>query len=191
MITVYILLFALAFGNSCEANVLETFVKSIIDKWQLLSPTVIVQDDVPEICLILDWVLCLTTDLDIAEFKQQLDSIHQSRKQDGIIFIGRHGHEDLIMSLAAHFPSLFTSNIPVFMPAEYTTYISLRLDSNIIFYENEKSDTYKLVDIFAVKGGPPIVLPMGYWNVEKGVILKESMNRWDRRTDLKRANIYN
>ena len=69
MITVCILLFALAFGNSCEANVLETFVKSIIDKWQLLSPTVIVQDDIPEICMILDWVLCLTTDLDIAEHK--------------------------------------------------------------------------------------------------------------------------
>ena len=191
MITVCILLLALAFGNSCEANVLETFVKSIIDKWQLLSPTVIVQDDIPEICMILDWVLCLTTDLDIAEFKQQLDSYHQSRQQDSIIFIGRQGHEDLIMNLATHLPSLFSSNIPVFMPAEYTTFISLRLDSNVIFYENERPGTYELVDTFAVKGGPPIVIPVGYWNIEEGVILKESMNRWDRRTDLKGANFYN
>ena len=159
MITVYILLFAFAFANSSEANVLETFVKSIIEKWQLLSPTLIVQDEIPELCLTLDWVLCLTTDLDIDEFDQKLDSIRQPRQQDGILFIGAHGHEDLIKKLAYRRPSLLTSNIPVFMPAEYTTYVSLRLDSNVIFYENERPGTYKLLDTFAVKGGPPIVIP--------------------------------
>ena len=191
MISVYILLFAFAFANSSEVEVFETLVKSIVDKWQLLSPTIIVRDTIPEICLTLDWVLCLTTDLDINELTQQLAATHQPRHQDGILFLGVHGHEDLIKKLANHKPSLFTSNIPVFMPTEYVTYISLRLDSNIIFYENERPGTYNLVDTFAVKGGPPISFPMGYWNVQKGVILNKSMNRWDRRNDLKRANFFN
>ena len=191
MTSVFILLFFLAFANGSEAEVLETLVKSIVEKWQLLSPTIIVQDTIPEICLTLDWVLCLTTDLDINDFTQQLATTHQPRHQDGILFLGVHGHEDLIKKLANQLPSLFTSNIPVFMPTEYATYISLRLDSNIIFYESERPGTYKLVDTFAVKGGHPIFLPMGYWNVQKGVILNASMNRWDRRTDLKRANFYN
>ena len=190
MNTVYILLFFFAYANSSEVKVLETFVKSIVDKWQLLSPTLIVPDEIPEMCLTLDWGLCLSTDMSIDELTQQLATIHKPRQHDGVVFVGAHGHEDLIKKLAYRMPSLFTSNNPIFMSTEYTKYISLRLDSNVIFYVNELPGIYKLVDKFAVKGGTPIVIPLGYWNIEEGVILKESMNRWDRRTDLKGANFY-
>ena len=183
--------FFLAFADSSEVKLSQTFVKSIIEKWQLLAPTLIVQDNMQEICLSLEWGLCLTTDMSIDELAQQLAVTHKPRKQDGILFIGRQGHEDLIKGLAYRMPSLFTSDNPLFMSMEYTKYISLRLDSNIIFYENEFPGIYKLVDIFAVKGGPPIAIPVGYWNIDKGIILKESINRWKRRTDLKGADFYN
>ena len=38
---------------------------------------------------------------------------------------------------------------PVFMPLEYSPVMRLRLDSHIIFYDDE---AFELVDMFAVKG---------------------------------------
>ena len=193
MATVYLLLIVFAFANGSEVNMLQQFVKFIKDHWQLLSPTVIFEDEIPEVCRNLNLGLCLTASMDMNELTQHLTTIHQGRKQDSIVFLGEHGHKDVIKKIANHVPSLFTSNIPVFMSSVYTNYISLRLDSNIVFYEKDAylPGTYKLVDKFAVKGGSMIVLPLGFWNAEDGVILTESINRWDRRTDLRGSHFRN
>ena len=170
---------------------MKSFVKEIIEEWRILSPTIIVQNDMPEMCMTFQWALCLANDMGMDELAPHLATIHQHRKQDGIIFIAGQGHRDLIKELVDRVPSLFTSNSPVFMPADYSKDISLRLDSNIIFYEIEMQGTYRLLDKFAVKGGPMIVLALGYWNVDEGINLQASMNRWDRRTDLKGATFRN
>ena len=80
-------------------------------------------------------------------------------------------------------PKVFTSETPVFMPIEYADIPPMRLDSNVVYFEESammgmggmaepeadadpeaeamgsgRSVNYglKLIDIFAVKGGPRI-----------------------------------
>ena len=76
------------------------------------------------------------------------------------------------------------------MPLEYKKLMKLRLNSNIFFYE-EGDSKFNLVDIFAVNGGPPIVLDFGTWDRANGILLKKSLNRWERRTDLMGAEFVN
>ena len=89
--------------------------------------------------------------------------------QDGILLVGREGHEELLDKLAeGSSESLLTRNYPVFMPTSYKNDIKLRLDSNILFYGVD----YQLYDIFAVKGGAPITLKVGKWDDGNGVTLQ-------------------
>ena len=62
--------------------------------------------------------------------------------------------------------------------------------SNIIFFE-QQSPVYKLVDMFSVKGGPPITSELGTWEKIRGIKLKQKTHRWNRRTDLNGAEIIN
>ena len=191
MYTLYYLFCIFSIANGLEYEMLETFVIDVIETWQLLSPTIVFQDEMPTMCMKHQWILCLTIDMGIFETAEHLDRIFKTRKQDGIIFVGDEGHGQLVRQLVKVTPFIFSSNCPVFMPADYTNDIRMRLDSNMIFYKEESLGTYKLLDKFAVKGGPIIVLELGYWNVDEGVFLQASMNRWDRRTDLKGATLRN
>lgn len=100
-------------------------------------------------------------------------------------------HEQLIQTISRDAKFILTSNCPIFLPKEYSDIINLRLDSNIIFYEETTQTQYKLMDIFAVRGGPPITLQLGKWNLNNGVTLERSANRWENRIDLEGATILN
>ena len=137
--------------------------------------------------------LCVTNDANSTELAGHLAMIHKDREQDVLIFVGSPGHEQLLIELTKLVPSMFTSNCPVFMPRDYSTMIKLRLDSNIIFHEvvTGTGTEFDLVDIFAIKDGPPIKLEVGKWDVDSGIRLLNSISRWERRTDLKGASLVN
>ena len=166
------------------AGTFENFIEDVIGTFQLTSPTVVFHEDTPKICFTWTWILCLKDVQEQNELTTHLQTIHQTRKQDGILFIGKD-NKKILMQLVMNVPSIFTSACPVFMPIEYVDLIDLRLDSNIIFFESKTPTGYNLVDIFAVKGQTPITLELGEWDLENGIILHMSMNRWDRRRDLK------
>ena len=136
------------------------------------------------------------------------------RKHDALIFLGGGGQRELVTQLDkrptikspddpddqpgafklnyfSETPTIFTTDSPVFMPIEYADAIKLRLDTNIIFFEEEMPGNYKLVDMFAVKSGPPITLHLGEWHLGHGISLEKNMYRWRRRTDLKGASMIN
>ena len=136
------------------------------------------------------------------------------RRHDVLIFLGGVGQKELVTWIdkrpsikspndpddqpGAFFPrdfietpTIFTSDTPVFMPIEYADAIKLRLDTNIIFFKEEMPGSYKLVDMFAVKNGPPIALNLGKWHLGDGISLQMSIYRWKRRTDLRGASIIN
>ena len=163
---------------------MEQFIGDIISTWKLLSPTIVVDENLLELCRTHQWVLCLVSDNE--ELARHLEVIHQGRKQDGIIF-ANEGQKELLPELDILAPSIFRSNYPIFMPIGYSVDINLRLDSNIIFFEEGSHGEYELHDIYGVKQGPTIMNTLGYWNNKSGIILQKSMNRWDRRTDLKGA----
>ena len=175
-----------ATSHGSESEEFETFIEGIIETWKLRSPTIVVKDDLPKICMSKNpqWLLCLSNDQDTTEIANHLASIHQQSKQDGLIFVGSQGHEKLLKHLSESAPSILTSDFTVFMPISYKNDIQLRLDSNILFYRDNDKANYELYDIFAVKAGPPIALEVGKWNFENGMTLTTSMNRWDRRTNL-------
>ena len=174
---------------------LETFIEDIIDLYQLTSPTLIFQGDdaFPEICKIRPWILCLadTQEVEQKQLTLHLETIHKTRKQDGILFIGTKSHENILLQLVEFVPTIFTSACPVFMPIGYLDIVHLQLNSNIIFLDGMDSTAFILVDVFAVKGGPPITLDIGTWEMESGIILNMSKNRWDRRRDLRGTTIVN
>ena len=182
----------LSIAHGSQQEQFETFLRDIIDTWKLQSPTIIVQDYFPKICMELQWVLCLSESMGEGtnELENHLTTIHQQRKQDGVLFIGSKIHKELVKELTENTPSIFSSNCPVFMPTEYTEDISLRLDSNIIFYQ-ESSGMYELIDKFAVKGGLPIIDVLGYWEIMRGIVFVKSMHRWERRTNLEGASLIN
>ena len=182
-------LFAIAQGSySVE---LETFIEETISTWQLVSPTLLVQGDLPSLCMRLEWILCLSTDFDTDNLVQHLALIYNQRKQDGVFYLGSQGHEEVLEQLGKVFPAMLTSNYPIFMPYSYHDKIKLRLDSNILFYEEKSLSRYELYDIFAVKAEPPIIEQVGNWDMKNGLSLLKSMNRWDRRRDLKGAPFVN
>ena len=185
------LFWALSIAETFESEKLNKFLRGLIATWQLRSPTIIVQGDLPNFCMRPQWQLCLPDSLDTTELANHLDLTHQLGRQDGIILVGRTGHEQLLRELAKGSPSLLTTNCPVFMPASYKNYIKFRLDSNIILFNESSAGTWHLWDIFSVKNGPPIILELGKWDTDKGIVLEKSMNRWDRRTDLKGATFVN
>ena len=127
------------------------------------------------------------SDIDI--MAQHLVSIHVTRKQDGIIFMGLSESYKRLLERIEYTdqlrfnnpyagPHVLRSNYPVFMPYEYSAHIKLKLDSNIIFYLKEEPNKFMLVDKFAVKGGPPITLSLGAWDELTGLTLFKSMGRW-------------
>ena len=124
---------------------------------------------------------------------EHLITIHSGSKHDGVIFLENELNGQLLELMTRLAPSFFRSNSPVFMPREYVEIIELRLDSNVIFYERDAdtNNKFNLFDIFRVKGGPPITLDIGKWDIENGIRMQESIFRWDRRTDLKGAQFIN
>ena len=110
--------------------------------------------------------------------------LHKESRRDALIVIGGgEQNRQLIAELARLAPFVFTSNCPVFMPIEYSDVIPLRLDSNIIFYE-EELDGFKMTDMFAVKEGSTITLDLGTWDTLRGFRFISAKNRWDRRRNL-------
>ena len=189
MFKLCLLFWTCAIVHGSETSEVEKFVKDIIQTWKLRSPTVIVRDVLLDLCIQRDWILCLTDGLDTIELAHHLDLVHRQNKQDGVIFVGSRGHEKLLRELSKVTPSVFSSRYPIFMPADYEKYIQLRLDSNIIFYKESAPGKYDLTDKFSVKGGHPIVEEVGHWDEKNGINFLNSMNRWDRRKDLKGATI--
>ena len=182
-------IFAILADAECS-DIVEfgNFVNSIIDAWRLQSPTLVVQGDLPPLCMRREWMLCLTTNSDSEDLVEHLTTLHKQRKQDGIIFLGKEGLETMLKQLNADVPTMLTSNNPVFMSASFQDNIALRLDSNVIFYEEKLGGRYELYDIFAVKDELPIREELGYWDMKSGISLLTSMNRWDRRTNLMGAS---
>ena len=171
---------------------MQDFISDLIKTWKLLSPTLIIEEHMLDFCVGQDMVLCLIKDLEtISEMAEHLEVVYQGRKQDGLIFLGVQYSEYIIKQIVHVAPAIFTSKCPVFMPIEFSNMIKLRLDSNIIFYDEVTPQRYELVDKFAVKGGPLMDLKIGEWDMGRGIILKNSMNRWERRTDLKGFTIKN
>ena len=169
----------------------EGFLGDLIDEWNLQSPTIVVQDDLPGLCSTSQWVVCVFSDMDTTELAEHIAKIARGSKQDSLIFGPGQGHVQLLDNIEQVEPSMFRSNTLVIMPLEYSGMIELRLDSNVVFYEEEKRGAYNLLDKFAVKGGPPIAIDLGKWDASYGMRLHNYKNRWDRRTDLRGAEMVN
>ena len=180
-LSLFISLFSRVSGNS-----LYPFIVHVINNFKLSEPTVIIGDDVPELCMTMEWVLCLKNDA--AEVAQHLEILHLTRRQDAVIFTEAEGMAQLVKELS---PSLFRSPCPVIMSSDLTHLIELRLDSNTLFYEKVNEYEYTLLDKFSVKDGPPIIQKLGSWNKDAGLELHASRYRWNRRTDLNGAVIVN
>ena len=140
---------ALVSAGYCN-NITDHFVEDLITAYSLKAPTIIINDDMPAYCR-LPLVLCLMNNQegDISDLVHHLEKLYTGRKQDGLIILNFPTNKGLVNELATKIPSIFSSNCPVFMPVEYDM-VELRLDSNIIFFR-EKSESFRLVDKFAVK----------------------------------------
>ena len=184
LITLCLMTVTFDLSHGTESEQVEAFIEDTIEAWQLRSPTIIVNDDIPTMCITYQWLLCLSNNHHGGELLNHLASIHHHGKQDGLIFVGSQGHEKLLQQLPESGSTISKSNYHVFMPLTYQNEIKLRLDSNIIFYRSIDIASFELYDVFAVKGGPPIKLNFGKWTFGNGFIFKMSMNRWERRTDL-------
>ena len=164
MITLYVLLGMLSISNGTESKHFEAFIEDVIETWQLRHPTILFKDDLPKICMVYQWLLCLSNEEDTNELANHLATIHKHRKQDGLIIVGNQGHEKILKHVSKAVSSFWTSNSPAFIPISYQNKIKHRLDSNIIFYSKNYDENYELLDVFAVKRGPHIRLKVGKWN---------------------------
>ena len=72
--------------------------KDIIVTYALLSPTVVVGDKVPQLCLEHQWILCIshTGEERIPEVARHLAMMNKERKQDSVIFAGAEDHGGLL-----------------------------------------------------------------------------------------------
>ena len=54
-----LLFWILSIADGSDIHEFEKFIEEIIEAWKLQSPTLIVQGDLPQLCMTLEWVLCL------------------------------------------------------------------------------------------------------------------------------------
>ena len=80
-----------------DENVVK-LVRDIIVTYKLLSPTVVVGDKVPKLCLERQWVLCISHSEGDgnAELARHLAMLNKNRKQDSVIFVGAEDHGGLL-----------------------------------------------------------------------------------------------
>ena len=173
------------------AKPIDEFIADLIGTWRLRLPTVVLGEDIIELCMTHERMLCLTNGMGKNDVVGHLTTAHLNRTQDGVIFVESDDHSQVLGALSNHAPTIFRSGCPVFMPLKSAKEIKLRLDSNIIFYEDLGTTKYHLFDIFAVKGGLPRRLKLGNWDLLSGIKLERGVNRWDRRTDLTGALFVN
>ena len=161
------------------------FVQDLITEYQLLTPTAIINECIPDICMNTSRIHCMSSEhVDHRAMAHHVAQLYVEDKQDALIVAGAgEAHQQLIAELDRIAPSLFTSSKPVFMPIEFSLKLPLRLDSNIIFYE-EKQGGLRMTDKFAVKGSNTISLDLGTWDMLNSFRYKMAKNRWDRRRDL-------
>ena len=172
----------------------DNFLGDILSTFKLISPTIIYSnDEAPKICLTRQWVLCLSNsqETEHSQVAEHIQTMFYDRKQDSILFVGHQSDQGLLEELVQLEPAIFRWSSPVFMPIEYVDTMRLRLDSNVIFYEEEGDANFNLIDMFAVKGGPRIILDMGIWDEMNGIRLHRPLGRWDRRRDLKKTELVN
>ena len=124
-------------------------------------------------------------------FADYIVMLHHRRKQDSLIFAGTKISKGMLEDLHTLEQDIFRSDCPIFLPMEYSNVMTLRLDSNIVFYGDQEDGSYSLVDKFAVNGEPEFFVNMGIWENNNGVKLTEKTYRWDRRTDLLGAKFIN
>ena len=172
-------------------DTLNEFILDVINEWQLLLPTIVAGHDLPELCRTPQRVLCLSYADYSNEMAERIALMHLDRKQDGIIFTKGEGQQKLFEKVTRLAPTIWTSNCPAFMPLEYVGNINLRLDSNVVFYEEHGPEKYRLVDIFTVKGAQLMKIDMCIWEYLKEFTFLSQKNRWDRRSDLQGANFVN
>ena len=88
-------------------------------------------------------VLCLQTiPNEVAEVVTHLATLHQQRKQDAVFLNEGASTKGLIEQAAQVAPTMFRSASPVFMPClELGVAVELRLDTNIICYEEDPEST--------------------------------------------------
>ena len=98
MYLLFFLFWLLSSAKAFETQELDDFLGDLIDTWQLRSPTIIIQGDLPDFCMRAQWLLCLSEGLNTSEVANHLDLIHQHRQQDGIILFRRTGHDQLLTS---------------------------------------------------------------------------------------------
>ena len=182
--------FLLGFLSNVHGDEENSFITDIISSLRLISPTILYHGRLPEICMTGQWVLCLDQKNDPNELVEHIAMLYKQRKQDGVLFVGTETDQGLLENLAVNEPLMFRSRCPILMHFKLSSMIDLKLDSNILFYERRDAK-YNLVDTFSVKGGPPIVLQLGTWDVTRGLELRKTMNRWERRTDLMGAVFIN
>ena len=180
-------------GIQDDMEIMNAFLRDLISTFKLLSPSIIYQEEAPDVCIKINWMLCLPNSQggNLSQLAEYLITIHNSSKPEGIIFLENEQNKELLELLTRISPSIFQTNSPVFMPREYVQIIKLRLDSNVIFYERKSRSKFNLFDIFTVKGGPLITLDIGKWDVKNGMRMQESISRWDRRNDLRGAEFIN
>ena len=176
------------YGNDHFAG----FLVDLIQEWNLRLPIVVVQNDLPNACMNSSLVLCIQSmGEDTTELAKNIANDKRAAKHDSLIFGPSGDQRELLNDIEQVQPLMFRLNTPVFMPVWYSDMIELKLDSNIIFYKEEEPGTYELLDKFAVKGGPPIIIKLGKWDSSYGMRIHNYKDRWDRRTDLKGAEIVN
>ena len=125
------------------------------------------------------------------KFVAYLAMMYKHRKQDSLIFKSHTINKNILEHLQTIRQDIFSSDCPIILPIEYSYTVSLRLDNNIVFYEEHDDGTYSLVDKHTVNEGTAFTLEIGSWYENTGVHLKEKKNRWDRRTDLMGSTFIN
>ena len=133
LISLCLLFWSFDASYGTKLNNVEAFIEDLIKMWQLRSPTILIDDDLPNLCINHQWLLCLLNNLDAIELTRHVEIIQQRRKLDSLILLGSEGQGNILKQLSVGSTNLLTSNIPAFIPISYRKDIKLRLDSNIIF----------------------------------------------------------
>ena len=115
-------LILLSMISIAHANNLNHFIISVVEDFKFISPTIIFDEEVPDICRNVKRALCLDKSKnDAALIAKHLETLYLSRKQDGVIFADDgDGMTELVEEITQLIPLLFRTQCPVIVPLGYT-----------------------------------------------------------------------
>ena len=101
--------------NVVHGDDLDLFVKDLVTEFKMRRPTILLDDELPELCFTHQWMLCLSAAAanlpkEMSILVEHIRTLYNEGRQDGLIVAEGQNTQQLLAHIASLEPLIFSSN---------------------------------------------------------------------------------